>query len=148
MASSAFRILHSEGSLSAVKEVRLCGPLSDARLETTHEGRSWTPSALHGCRGNQVWQQDPDSNFRTGAEPSSFRASQVALMLKSPSANAGDVRNMGLIPRLGRSLGWEDPLKEGVATHFSTFAWRIPWTEEPGGLQSLGSQRVRHNWSD
>ena len=92
-----------------------------------------------------MWQQDPDSNFRTGAEPSSFRASQVALMLKSPSANAGDVRNMGLIPRLGRSLGWEDPLKEGVATHFSTFAWRIPWTEEPGGLQSLGSQRVRHN---
>ena len=41
-----------------------------------------------------------------------------------------------------RSLGWEDPLEEGMATHSSVIAWRIPWTEEPGGLQSMGSQRV------
>ena len=40
------------------------------------------------------------------------------------------------------SLGWEDPLEEGMATHSSILAWRIPWTEEPGGLQSIGSQRV------
>ena len=40
------------------------------------------------------------------------------------------------------SLGWEDPLEEGIATHFSILAWRIQWTEEPGGLQSLGLQRV------
>ena len=39
-------------------------------------------------------------------------------------------------------LGWEDPLEEGMATHSSIPAWRIPWTEEPGGLQSMGSQRV------
>ena len=39
-----------------------------------------------------------------------------------------------------RSLGWEDPLEEGMATHFSILAWRIPWTEEPGGLQSKGLQ--------
>ena len=39
-----------------------------------------------------------------------------------------------------RSLGWEDPLEEGTATHSSILAWRIPWTEEPGGLQSVGSQ--------
>ena len=38
-----------------------------------------------------------------------------------------------------RSLGWEDPLEEGMATHSSILAWRIPWTEEPGGLQSMGS---------
>ena len=44
-----------------------------------------------------------------------------------------------------QSLGWEDPLEEGMATHSSILAWRIPWTEEPGGLQSMGSQRVRHN---
>jgi len=43
------------------------------------------------------------------------------------------------------SLGWEDPLEEGMATHFSILAWRIPWAEEPGGLQSLGSQRGRHD---
>ena len=40
------------------------------------------------------------------------------------------------------SLVWEDPLEEGMATHSSILAWRIPWTEEPGGLQSIGSQRV------
>ena len=44
-----------------------------------------------------------------------------------------------------RSLGQEDPLEEGMATHSSILAWEIPWTEEPGGLQSIGSQRVRHN---
>ena len=42
-------------------------------------------------------------------------------------------------------LGLEDPLEEEMATNFSIIAWRIPWTEEPGGLQSKGSQRVRHN---
>ena len=44
-----------------------------------------------------------------------------------------------------RSLGWEDPLEEGMATHSSTFTWRIPWTEEPGGLQSIGSHEVGHD---
>ena len=44
------------------------------------------------------------------------------------------------------SLGWEDPLEKGMATHSSILAWRIPWIEEPGGLQSMGSQRVEHNW--
>ena len=44
-----------------------------------------------------------------------------------------------------RSLGREDPLEKEMATHSRILAWRIPWTEEPGGLQSTGSQRVRHN---
>jgi len=43
------------------------------------------------------------------------------------------------------SLDWDDPLEEGMATHSSTLAWRIPWTEEPGRLQSMGLQRVGHN---
>ena len=43
-----------------------------------------------------------------------------------------------------QSLGLEDPLEEEMATHSSILAWRIPWTEEPGGLQSMGLQRVRH----
>ena len=47
-----------------------------------------------------------------------------------------------------RDLVWEDPLKEGMATHFSILAWRIPWTEEPGRLWSMGSQRVRQEGSD
>ena len=44
-----------------------------------------------------------------------------------------------------QSLGWEDPLEKGMVTHSSILAWRIPWTEEPGRLRSMGSQRVRHN---
>ena len=44
-----------------------------------------------------------------------------------------------------RPLGWEDPLEKGMATHSTILAWRIPWTEEPGGLQSLGSHRVPHD---
>ena len=44
-----------------------------------------------------------------------------------------------------RSLGWEDPLEKEMATHPSVLAWKIPWTEKPGGLQSMGSQRVGHN---
>ena len=42
-------------------------------------------------------------------------------------------------------LGWADPLEEGMPTHSSVLAWRIPWAEEPSGLQSMGSQRVRHD---
>ena len=45
-----------------------------------------------------------------------------------------------------RSLGWDDPLEEDMATHSSILAWRIPWTEEAGGLQSMGLQRVRHDF--
>ena len=46
---------------------------------------------------------------------------------------------------LVQSLAGEDPLEEGVATHFSILTWRIPWTEEPSELQSMGLQRVRHD---
>ena len=56
--------------------------------------------------------------------------------VKNPLANAGDV---GSIP------GWGRPLEKEMATHSSIRAWRIPWTEESGGLQSMGSQRVGHN---
>jgi len=58
---------------------------------------------------------------------------------KEPSANVGDIRDVGLI------LGLENPLTEVTATHSSIPAWRIPRTEEPGGLQSKGSQRIRHD---
>ena len=68
---------------------------------------------------------------------SSYRASQVALVVKNSPANAGDNQ----VP----SLDWEDPLEEGMATHSNILAWRIPWTEEPGGLQSVGSQRVGYH---
>ena len=62
------------------------------------------------------------------------RASQVVLVVKNPLANAGDIEMRV------RSLGWEDPLEKEMATHSSILAWRIPCTEEPGRLQSIGSQ--------
>jgi len=60
-------------------------------------------------------------------------------MVKNPPANAGDAGNVGSI------LGWEDPLKEEVATHSSILAWKILQTEEPGRLQSMEYQKVRHD---
>ena len=60
-------------------------------------------------------------------------------MVKNPPANAGDLRDMV------QSLGQEDPLEEGMATHSNILAWRIPWTEEIGGLQTIVLQRVGHD---
>ena len=59
-------------------------------------------------------------------------------MVKNPPANAGVIRDTGSIPGWGRSM------EEGMATHSSILAWRIPWTEEPGEVQSMGLQRVGH----
>ena len=67
------------------------------------------------------------------------QASQVAAVVKNPPANAEDKETWV------RSLGQEDPLEEGVTTHACILAWRIPWTEEPSGIQSLGSRTVRHD---
>ena len=64
------------------------------------------------------------------------------LVVKNPPANAVDIRDTGSISQWGRSL------EEEMETHSSILSWRIPWTEEPGGLQSIGLQRVGHNWSD
>ena len=91
----------------------------------------------------------------------------VSIVVSIPACHMG---NQGLIPKRGgitpfwfslitqsvknlpamqeiqvRVLGREDPLEKEMATHSSILAWRIPWTEEPGGLQSMGLQRVRHN---
>ena len=56
------------------------------------------------------------------------------------------VRNLPTVREIQvQSLGWEDPLKKELATHSSILAWRMPWTEDPGGLQSMGSQAVGHN---
>ena len=73
------------------------------------------------------------SKHLSGIRKLRFRASLVAQRLKCPPA----MRETWV-----GSLGWEDPLEKEMATHSSILAWRIPWTEEPGGLQSTGSQRV------
>jgi len=63
----------------------------------------------------------------------------MVLVVKNLPANAGDIEMRV------RSLGQEDPLEKGMTTHSSILAWRIPQTEEPGSLQSMGLQRVGHN---
>ena len=63
----------------------------------------------------------------------------MVLVVENPPASVGDIRGTGSIPGLERSL------EEGMATHSSIFAWRTPWTEEPGGLWSIGSQTVGHD---
>ena len=65
-----------------------------------------------------------------------FGASLVVQLVKNPPA---------MWKTWVQFLGWEDPLEEDTATHSSILAWRIPWIEEPGGLQSIGSQRVGHD---
>ena len=66
--------------------------------------------------------------------------------VKNPPANAGDTRDLCWeCPTQVQSLGWECPLEKEMVTHSSILAWEIPWTEEPGGLQSMGSWRAGHD---
>ena len=74
------------------------------------------------------------------AEQTEFlRGFPVAVVVKNLTLNTGVVRDAGSFP------GLEDPLKEGMATHSTILSWRIPWTEEPGGLWSTGLQTVGYN---
>ena len=74
--------------------------------------------------------------FKVGLEKKPFQVyTQRIVPVNLPSVQETQVQ----------SLGWEDPLEKGIATHSSILAWRIPWTEEPGRLQSMRSQRTRHN---
>ena len=70
----------------------------------------------------------------------------MALYLKRTSLVAQMVKYLPAMQETWvQSLGWEDPLEKEMATHSSTLAWKIPWIEEPGRLQSMGSKRVRHD---
>ena len=72
----------------------------------------------------------------------------TTLTVEQASMVAQKVKNLPAMQETGvRSLGWEDPLEKGLSIHSSILVWKIPWTEEPGGLQSMGSQRVGHDWA-
>ena len=75
----------------------------------------------------------------------SYIMNSYSLLIRA-SVVAQLVKNLTAMQKIQvQSLDWEDPLKEELATHPSILAWRIPWTEEPGGLQSMGLQRVGDN---
>ena len=79
------------------------------------------------------------------------RGNPLVLLVECKSATvvAQMVRNLPTVRETWvRSLGWEDPLEEGMATHFSILAWRIPWTEEPGGLQSMEPSKSQKQLRD
>ena len=84
---------------------------------------------------SRIWTSHPQqSGTPLDSVYSTYRAFQVVLVVKNPSTNGGDTGDPSFIP------GWEDPLEEEMATHSSILAWRIPWTEEPGRLYSMGSK--------
>ena len=97
------------------------------------------------------WTEEPGRLQSMGSQESDTTEATL-LLLVIPCASLVAQRLKGLPAKMRetwvRSLGWEDPLEKEMATHSSILAWRIPWTEEPGGLQSTGSQRVGHDWSD
>ena len=76
-------------------------------------------------------------------------ASSIQLAWKEFMGGGSAVKSLPAMQKTWvQSLGWEDPVEEGLATHSSIPVWKIPWTEEPGGLQSMGLQRARQGWSD
>ena len=91
------------------------------------------------CLYTQILSSDGEWEKRRKLKILAFTLKKVAHTVKNPPA---------MQETQVRSLGQEDPLEKGMATHSSIPAcpWRIPWTEEPGGLQSMGSWRVGHNW--
>ena len=112
-------------------------------------GRGSCPTGMQACQGlgSPAWEfwnkcgpsECPllgPSGLDIYMHTSPGRISLAALMVKNLSA---------MQETWVRSMGWEHPLEKGMAAHSSFLAWRIPWTEEPGGPQSMGSQRVRQD---
>ena len=99
----------------------------------------WSPGESCPCRLPRLWEGGkvkPHPFTELPVPPHSLEEPMVAQMVKSLPA----VRETWVRP-----LCWADPLEKEMATHSSILAWKIPWREEPGGLQSMGSQRVGHN---
>ena len=99
------------------------------------QGRGSLVAAVHGVAESRTLLSD----LAAAAAASESRGFPCGSVVKNPPA----VQEIQV-----QSLGGEDPLEEGVAAHTSILAWRISWTEEPGGLWSIGSQRVRHDYSN
>ena len=109
----------------------------------------WVRKCL-GFPGSLAGKESTCNAEDPGSTPGSGRSTgeeiDYPLQYSWVSLVAQTVKNLPAVRETWvQSLGWEDPLEEGMATHASILAWIIPWTEEPGGLQSTGSQRVGHD---
>ena len=105
---------------------------------------------LHLSKGTKTFSLISDSFSPATFKPSIPREHNYWILISSSQCLSGkeSVSNAGATGDADSILGQEYPLKEEMATHSSILAWRIPWTEKPGRLQSMGSQRVRHDWND
>ena len=127
-------------------ELNLCCPWWWTQWDTRHPRLTLSP-VLHSYSLEWVIKisylhQKYCLRFWFGGQPRLTRASPMAQQVKNPPATQ-EIQEMSVW-----SLGQEDPLEEGMTTHFSILAWKIPWTEEPGGLQSMGSRRGGHDWAN
>ena len=122
-------------------------PLQYSCLENPMDRGGWR-ATVHGVAKSWTWLSDWYFHFHmfvhacvlsrfSHGTSSRFRASLVAQLVKNPSA---------MWETWVWFLGWEDPPEKGMAAHVSILAWRIPWTEKPGGLQFTVLQRVGHDW--
>ena len=115
----------------------------DQHLLPKHLAQSSTQPSLGGH--TQPWLQCPTQSSSRSLDMESFILSFLCAYWTSLVVQT--VKNPPAIQETRvRSLNQEDPLEKGMATHSSILAWRIPWTEEPGGLQFMGFQRVGHDW--
>ena len=110
-------------------------PLQYSCLENSRDRGAWQ-ATVHGV--TETWTRLSTQSFNLRD-----KLFQVVLVVENLPANAGDIRDVGL-----NQEGREDPREEEMTTHSSILAWRSPWAEEPGGLQSMGSQTVRCDWSN
>ena len=99
--------------------------------EIVKDREAWNATVIRGCKWLDMTYRLNNNNEVL------YGASQVSLVVKNPPA--GDIRDWDQIPGSGRSP------EESMSTHSSILVWRIPWTEQPGGLQPIESQRVRHD---
>ena len=108
----------------------------------------------HWCEGHELGQTLGDGKGQGGlacCSPWDRKMSHTIRQLNNSNSNANGKNppaTVGDTETGVQTLGWEDPLEEIMETHSSIPAWRIPWVEEPGGLQSMDWQRVRYDWSN
>ena len=123
-------------------------PLFLLQLLQRAEGLADTSGSLSVLHSRQVIHASVSRARRSLVSCFTPQSTSFAWLLECRRASpvAQMVKNLPAIQETWvRSLGWEDPLEKGTTTHSSILAWRIPWTEEPGGLLSMGLQRVGHN---
>ena len=114
-------------------------------------GFAWSQSFPRASLVAQLVKNQPAMQEDPGSIPGSRRSPGEGigypLQFSWASVVAQMVKNMPAVLEIWvQSLGWEDPLEGGMTTYSSILAWRIPWTEEPGGLQPMGLQRVGDDW--